>query len=272
MRSIHPLADLVVGLIDHTALDDERSETAARRVCEEAIELRAAAVCVWPEYVELARTLIAPTSSIRIAAVANFPGGGQETAAVVADIESSIASGADEIDVVIPFGRITDETDADLASEQHLGHERRDAGLASITRFVRGCRDACGDTITLKTILEVEELDAALVADIAGAAIESGADFLKTSTGKSKTRFSTDEKLRAVAAMLDAIDRPRAGTSLTDAGRAADVGIKVSGGVSDVETAARYLALIRERRGKEWITPDHVRIGSSSLLTSLRRP
>lgn len=193
---------------------------------------RTAAVCVWPRLAGLARSLLPP--DIRVAAVANFPDGGSDTARAVRDTAVIADAGAQEVDVVIPY--------RDLAAAPAL--------LAAVRRACEG--------LTLKVILETGELaDEALIGRAAQIALDAGADFLKTSTGKrpvSATPAAARLLLQAIA------DRPA---------HRARVGFKPAGGIRSVADAAVYMALTAELLGPEAVSPARFRIGASGLLDDI---
>lgn len=194
-----------------------------------------AAVCVWPRFAPQARRLLAHTG-IKVATVVNFPAGAAPLEEVKAEARDALGDGADEIDLVTPW--------------------RAAAGgdAAAVASFVREIKDVCGDA-PLKAILETGALkDPALIALAAEAAIEGGADFLKTSTGKAAVNATPE----AAAILLDAIAR--------HGGR---VGFKAAGGVRTVEDAGLYLRLCEARLGASWAGPRHFRIGASGLLDAL---
>lgn len=117
------------------------------------------------------------------------------------------------------------------------------------------CQAACGGQALLKIILETGELkEPALIKRASEIAIEGGADFIKTSTGK----VEVSATLEAAEIMLNAIK---------DSGQ--DVGFKASGGVRTTEDAAEYLALAADIMGPAWISPKHFRFGASGLLANL---
>jgi deoxyribose-phosphate aldolase len=222
----------VIPVLDLTNLDEGCDEAAARSLCEKA-KTRfgpVAAVCLWPRFVPLAKVLLA-ASDVRVATVANFPGGAPDIEAAVRETAEAIAAGADEVDVVYPFAA-------------------PDSGAA----LVRACRKAAGRRL-LKVILETGRLgEAAAIRRAAETAINAGADFVKTSTGK-REPGATPEAARA---MCEAILASRA--------RRRWAGLKVSGGVRSLEDANAYIALAEGMLGPEFVGPGTFRIGASSLL------
>lgn len=228
-------------LIDLTRLEATDSDADIESLCHQAKTPfgHPAAICVYPRFVVTARRALTAHSlsgNVRIAAVANFPDGGADVMAAARETREAVASGADEVDVVLPWRTLID------------GDE--DTCLA----FVEMCQAACGGQALLKIILETGELkDPALIRRASEIAIEGGADFIKTSTG----RVSVNATPNAVEIMLHAI---------RDSGEA--VGLKVAGGVDSAEDAAEYLALARDIMGPAWITPERMRLGSSGLLAN----
>lgn len=192
-----------------------------------------AAVCVWPRFVALAVTELEGTG-IPVAGVANFPEGDVDIARAVADSREIVEAGGTEVDVVFPWRALRD-------GQSGVGRQ-----------LVEATRAAIGEDIALKVILETGELgDPSLIRAAATESIAGGADFLKTSTGK--TEYSaTPEAVRLLLQVAQSDPRP--------------VGVKISGGVRTVEDAAIYLGLADEVFGSDQVTSDRVRIGASSLL------
>ena len=192
-----------------------------------------AAVCIWPRFVPVAREALAG-SPVRIAcATGGFPLPEAPLAQRLDQIKASVDAGADEVDVVVNR-RLLDAPEA-LAAE--LDATRAAAGTA-----------------TWKAILETGALTPEGMRNLADASIASGADFLKTSTGKGPPGASP-AAVAIVAERLAAAGRP--------------VGLKVSGGVRDVRDATDYLAMVRVTLGTAWPTPATFRIGASTLLEAL---
>ena len=199
-----------------------------------------AAVCIYPDLVALARAGVAGTS-IAVASVATaFPSGRASLAVKLADTAEAVNAGADEVDMVIDRG-------AFLAGRYGQVYEE-----------IRAVREACGQA-HLKVILETGEL--ATLDNVSRAswlAMLAGADFIKTSTGKvspAATPAVTHVMLTAVRDFAEASGR--------------QVGVKVAGGVRTAKDAIRYLVLVNETAGPQWLTPRLFRIGASSLLNDL---
>jgi deoxyribose-phosphate aldolase len=189
-----------------------------------------AAICVYPEWVE--RVLGA---GVPVAAVANFPLGADDPGLAVADAGQAVEAGAVEVDVVVPW-------QAFLAGDPD-----------AIARTVRAVRDAIGPGTGLKAILETGSLPPERVADAGRRALDAGADFLKTSSGKVGPGASLD----AVEALLGVVKEAGHG------------GVKASGGIRTAEQAAEYIALADGVMGAGWATAERFRIGASSLVDDL---
>jgi deoxyribose-phosphate aldolase len=229
-------------LIDLTSLNSQDTEADIAALCAKAQSSlgHVAALCVYPEFVPMVAANFAGTS-VKTATVANFPEGAASLEAVLADISVCLQAGAQEIDVVFPYGRY-------LAGEQQYAHQ-----------FVNICKAACGDDVVLKVILETGALiDPAIIADASYAALAAGADFVKTSTGK----ISDGATLEAAATMLLVIKH-------TEPQVRHRLGFKVSGGVRTIEQAAQYVELADRIMGRDWVTPATFRIGASKLVDEL---
>jgi deoxyribose-phosphate aldolase len=244
MRNEDPraLARRLIPVLDLTNLDEGCDEAAALALCRRARTPfgPVAAVCLWPRFVPLARDALA-AAGVRIATVTNFPAGDADAEAAAEETKAAVASGADEVDVVFPYRAL-------LAGDAEAG-----------TRLVRACRAACrresGQRALLKVILETGRLGSPdTVRRAAATALEAGADFIKTSTGKSQPGATPE----AAAAMLDAIAAARS--------RRLWAGLKISGGIRHVAEAAPYVALAEGKLGAEFINPGTFRIGASRLL------
>lgn len=228
-------------LMDLTSLNDD-SDATIRALCARAATPvgHPAAVCVYPAFIATAREALAAqglAGKVRIATVTNFPNGSDDIARAERETLDAIAAGADEIDVVFPYRAL-------MAGREPVGRE-----------LVAACKRACG-AAQLKVILETGELGTpALIRRAGELAIEGGADFLKTSTGK----VPVNATLQAAEVLLETI---RA------SGRA-DLGFKAAGGVRSAEDAQAYLALAADLMGEAWLTPAHFRFGASGLLDAL---
>lgn len=231
-----------IGLMDLTSLNPDDNEARILALCRQAQTPfgNTAAVCIYPRFVALAKHTLAAqgTPQIKVATVVNFPHGDDELEAVLADTRTALLDGADEIDLVIPWRAL------------QAGDETRARAL------VRGGKALCGARL-LKVIIESGELkDPALIRIASRLAIEEGADFIKTSTGKVPVN-ATPEASRIMLA------------TIAELGVREHVGFKAAGGVRSAREAADYLAMAAECCGEAWLDADHFRFGASSLLGQL---
>lgn len=231
-----------IALIDLTELGDTASAGDVRRLCGKAPGDGAvppvAAVCVWPRHVALARGLLGGVkrrdgARMPVASVVNFPGGAMPREAVVVETRDAISDGADEIDLVLPYGAfLAGDTDA-------------------ATGMVEAVRAQLLPGRRLKVILETGAYpDPASIRAAGDLAIAAGADFIKTSTGKI-TAGATPGAARAMLDAIRATPRP--------------VGLKPSGGIRTLADARTYLALADEIMGADWASPASFRFGASGL-------
>lgn len=240
----------VVGLIDLTTLNATDTIETVRKMCTKVNEFHqyprfvgmpnVAAICVYPSLVAHVREFLTD-KYVRIASVAGgFPASQTYLNLKSAEIQMAVADGADDIDVVMPVGKFLNN---DLQGVfQEISEMKKAAGKAH-----------------LKVILETGALsDMASVWHASILAMEAGADFIKTSTGKGYPPASLD----AVYVMTKAIAEYN---QLT--GR--KVGIKPSGGITTGMQAVEFVAIVRHNLGKEWFTPTLFRIGASSLANNI---
>jgi deoxyribose-phosphate aldolase len=220
-------------LLDLTDLADDANEAGLEALCARAMlpPGPVAAICIWPRFVRRARSLLGD-GPVRLATVVNFPDGNTPIAPVLAETEAALADGADEIDLVMPWAAVI------------TGHE---TGARAMIQLVK---ERCGER-RLKVILETGEYrDLAQVETASRLAIESGADFIKTSTGKT-ARSATPEAVRTMLGVIAEADRP--------------IGLKPSGGIRTLADAQRYLALADAIMGPDWASPQNFRFGASGL-------
>lgn len=238
------LARLALACLDLTSLKAHDTDAGIEALAAQAMTPHGApaALCVYPPFVPVAKRALAQQglTGVRVATVVNFPQGTGEADAVADEVRQAIAHGADEIDAVLPWRALL------------AGDARR------ATKVLRCCRQACDDGVApvlLKVILETGELrEPRWIRTAAELAIEAGADFLKTSTGKVPVNATPE----AVACMLEVIRASQM-----------QVGLKVSGGVATIEDVACYVALATNACGAAWLSPRHLRFGASSLLPVL---
>lgn len=239
---------LAIACMDLTTLEGKDSDGRVRSLCAKALHPaphlpnvpNVAAVCIYPNLVPIAKDALRGTP-VKVASVATaFPSGQSSLAVKLADTEGAIAAGADEIDMVIDRGAFLAGRYADVYEE-----------IIAVKR-------ACG-AVHLKVILETGELGSYdAVRRASDLALEAGADFIKTSTGKVGTNATFPVAVTMCEAIRDYSRRT---------GRRA--GLKVAGGVRTTKQAMTYLVIIKETLGEQWLNPDLFRIGASSLLDDL---
>lgn len=239
------LSARIIPLLDATALNEDCTDATVQRLCQLATgEPRVAAVCVLPQFVRHAKQFL-QGSQVKVASIANFPGGDAALELVLADISSLLAASVDEIDVVFPYRRY-------LSSESEREYCRH---------WLQAVRAATQGRAILKVIIETGAFeDETKLHLLARDLIRLGVDFLKTSTGK----IIAGADLRRTGILLYALLEMQA----EGFDRA---GIKISGGIKTQQQVAQYLFLIKEIMGESWrVTADHVRFGASQLLENLR--
>ncbi len=238
----------ILGCIDLTTLEGSDTEEKVRKLCDTSLSFRneerqipaTASVCVYPPFVSVAKEKLRGTG-VHVASVAGaFPSGQLPIHLKVAEVEYAVAQGADEIDMVISRGTF-------LSGQYQQVYDE-----------IRAIRKACPQQ-KLKVILETGELETPQnIYRASQLAIHAGADFLKTSTGK----IAVNATPEAFWVMMLAIQQ-----HYQDTGE--KVGIKVAGGVSTPEQAYTYLHIWRHNMGKDWVTPELFRVGTSRLATKI---
>jgi deoxyribose-phosphate aldolase len=235
----HEAAAIALRCLDLTSLNDADTPADVERLCARARTAHGAvaAVCVWPRFAALARSRLG--DDIAVAAVANFPAGGRDIDAALADVRAIVQAGAQEVDVVLPWRAL-------LAGDDE-----------ACTNLLQAVRAACPRQ-RLKVILETGELlEPAVIARASRLALDAGADFLKTSTGKTSVGATLEAArvmLQAIAAHPQARDR---------------AGLKLSGGLRRLADVRPYLDLVAAHWGATALQPQRLRFGASSLLADI---
>ncbi len=240
--------DLAISMIDLTTLEGMDTPGKVRAMCAKAARPDprdagvppVAAVCVYSDLVAVAVDALAG-SGVRVASVATaFPSGRASLGVKLTDTADAVAAGAGEVDMVIDRGAFLSGRYLDVFDE------------------ISAIRTACGPA-HLKVILETGELRTYdNVRRASWLAMLAGADFIKTSTGK----VSPAATLPVTLVMLQAVRDFRDAT-----GR--QVGVKPAGGIRTTKDAIRYLVLVNETVGQDWLDPAWFRLGASSLLNDL---
>lgn len=241
----HALARQVFSCIDNTTLNATDNERSVEDFCLHTLQMKVegtsvAAVCVYPRFVATAAKQL-QGSGIKVASVAGaFPHGQLPLALKVDEVRYVVEQGADEVDIVLNRGLM-------LADECNAVRDE-----------VAAMKEACQGK-TLKVILETGELlTPALIHKASALAIEGGADFIKTSTGK----ISTGATIEAAKVMLEVIAENVKFNKKW-------VGFKAAGGIREPEEALKYARLAKTVVGEEYVNNQMFRIGASRLTDKL---
>jgi deoxyribose-phosphate aldolase len=237
MISDKDIAKRALSCLDLTDLSDDCAAVDIRQLCKKAVTPygKVAAICIWPKFISDAVGLL-KDSGVKIATVVNFPQGDHAIGGVLDMTEQAVKDGADEIDMVIPWKLLLE------------GHpENVDA------RVARVCKAA--GSAKVKAIIESGMLpDSKTIALATHAAIDGGAHFVKTSTGKVSVS-ATPDAARTMLTEIKASKQP--------------VGFKAAGGIRTLDDARTYLNIADEIMGADWASPDTFRFGASGVLDAL---
>jgi deoxyribose-phosphate aldolase len=228
------LAKRVLELIELTFLADHCTEEDVRALCRRARTPHGdvAAVCVPAKFVSVARDAL-KGSRIAVSTVANWPRGRSKVDYVAAEAEIAFFEGADEVNVVMPWRQVIQREERTPAS------------------MMEECARMAGRRQFIKATLEAGKLDDEfLVRDATRVAIDNGAEFIETESGKTDARCS----LAHARMILEEIRNHHR-----------DSGFK-AGNVESLDEAREYLELIAEVMGEDWVNPDNVRLGGNRLL------
>jgi deoxyribose-phosphate aldolase len=220
--------------MDATCLDDHASEAVITQLCQlvKSAPTRVASICVYPKWITFVKNYF-KNSPLAITTVINFPKATLDRQSMQKHIQAALQAGADEIDIVFPY-------------------ETFDANKPQLTLdYLQSAKADCGDHL-LKVIIEsgqapsLEWIEQATLC-----VVQSGADFVKTSTGKTP-QGATPEAVKMMAFTLKEAERL--------------CGLKISGGVRTIEQANQYLDIVQSILGASFITQKWLRLGASSLL------
>jgi deoxyribose-phosphate aldolase len=245
--------DMAISMIDLTTLEGADTPGKVRSLCAkarvpdptDASTPRPAAICVYGDMVAIAREALGD-SGIHVAAVATaFPSGRASMPVKLTDTADAVAAGADEIDMVIDRG-------AFLAGDYLTVFEE-------IVAIKEACRRPDGHDAHLKVIMETGELVTYdNVRRASYLSMLAGGDFIKTSTGKVQPAAT----LPVTLIMLEAVRDWQESTGV-------QIGVKPAGGIKTSKDALKYLVMVSEIAGDDWMDPDWFRFGASSLLNDL---
>ncbi|MEV4559377.1 deoxyribose-phosphate aldolase [Kitasatospora sp. NPDC049285] len=245
--------DLAISMIDLTTLEGADTVGKVRSLCAKGLSPdpgdrttpQVAAICVYPDMVATAKDALRG-SRVQVASVATaFPSGRAGMPVKLADTAEAVAAGADEIDMVIDRGAFLSGRYLEVFEE--------------IAAVKEACRRPDGTAAHLKVIFETGELQTYdNVRRASWLAMIAGADFIKTSTGKVAVNATPPVTLL----MLEAVRDFRAATGT-------QVGVKPAGGIRTTKDAMKYLVMVNETLGDDWLSPEWFRFGASSLLNDL---
>jgi deoxyribose-phosphate aldolase len=259
--------DMAISMIDLTTLEGQDTPGKVRALCAKAkrpdpadpTAPQVAAVCVYPDLAHVAAAELAG-SGVHVASVATaFPSGRTSLDVKLADAKFAIAAGADEVDMVIDRGAFL-TGDYQLVFDEIAAVREVCEGSAALSGSAGGAGTAGqAGSAHLKVILETGELVTLdNVRRASWLAMLAGADFIKTSTGK----VTPAATLPVTLVMLEAVRDFREAY-----GR--QVGVKPAGGIRTAKDAIKYLVLVNETAGEDWLDPHWFRLGASSLLNDL---
>ena len=245
--------DLAIRMVDLTTLEGQDTHGKVSALAAKAMRPdpadpscpAAAAVCVYPDMVATAKQVLG-SSGVHVAAVATaFPSGRAALDIKLADTRDAVEAGADEIDMVIDRGAFLSGRYLDVFDE--------------IVAVREACARPDGDDAHLKVIFETGELQTYdNVRRASWLAMMAGGHFIKTSTGKVQPAAT----LPVTMVMLEAVRDFREATGQM-------VGVKPAGGIRSTKDAIKYLVMVNEVAGQDWLDPDWFRFGASTLLNDL---
>src|SRR3954454_1826438 len=240
---------MAVAMMDLTTLEGKDTPGKVAYLCRKALQPAdarlevppCAAVCVYPNMVRYARRFLGENSPVKVASVATgFPSGQYPLRTKLEETRRAVDDGSDEIDMVI-------DRNAFLAGD-----------YAKVFDEIAAVKEGCGPA-HLKVILETGELVTYdNVRRASRIAMEAGADFIKTSTGKVQPAATMPVTL----VMLEAIRDFFYETGIR-------IGMKPAGGIRTSKQALAYLVMVRETLGDDWLTPDLFRFGASTLANDV---
>jgi deoxyribose-phosphate aldolase len=205
----------ILSRVDHTLLKQTATWEQIEKLCREGLEYAAASVCIPPCYVKQAKDFVG--DKLAVCTVIGFPNGNMTTAVKVFETEDAVKNGADEIDMVINIGLVK------------AGH------YDQVLDEIRQIKAACGGC--LKVIIETCLLTEEEKKEMCRVVTESGADFIKTSTG-----FSTAGATPEDVALMRKYSGP-------------EVKVKAAGGIASIEDAQRFIELGADRLGTSRLIP-----------------
>lgn len=257
--SLQEQAQLVLSLTDLTTLTDTDTVAGVQELCAKATsELgNSAAVCIYPQFIPTVKQATQGTP-VTCATVVNFPASTASLEETVKLTQESIAMGVDEVDLVFPFASyLKDVATYGQPDAQNVGVENVEQFAAPHFEYVKTIADLCHATnVKLKVIIESGVLVAPqFIQQASEISIKAGADFIKTSTGKT----TVSATLPAAQVMLKTI-----------VATGSQCGFKASGGIRTVAEAVEFLALAEEICGRDFLVPAKFRFGASGIFNDIK--
>ncbi len=259
---------MAVSMTDLTTLEGKDTAGKVRSLCCKAITPGGgsplppnakplppvAAVCVYPELVEVARESLGD-SGVKVASVATaFPSGQYPLSVRLDDVVRAVEAGADEIDMVISRGAFLAGRYGQVADE--IREIKQACGSAHLKIILE-----TGELETLDNVRRASDLAIEAASSVPGCGtLEDGEVFIKTSTGK----VSPAATMPVVLVMLEAIREAWLSSGIR-------IGMKPAGGIKTAKQALHYLVMVNETLDESWLTPDLFRFGASSLLDDIVR-
>jgi len=253
-RSIKTTAKLsglkmAISMMDLTTLEGKDTPGKVAYLCRKALQPiyptyevpPCGAVCVYPNMVRYARRFLGNSSPVRVASVATgFPSGQFPLRTRLEETRRAVADGADEIDMVINRGTFLAGSTAEVFDE--IAEGKQTCGHAHLKVILE-----TGELVTYDNVRAASRL-----------AMEAGADFIKTSTGK----VNPAATLPVTLVMLEAIRDYFFATGIR-------IGMKPAGGIRTAKQALAYLVMVKETLGDDWLTPELFRFGASTLVNDV---
>lgn len=238
----------MLNCIDLTTLSSTDTQSSVRKFVQRVNDFdnnypqykNVAAICTYANFADVVRNAL-DVDAVKVAVCsANFPSSQAHLEVKTAETALAIADGADEVDIVFNLGLYFDNNYEDLCDE------------------ISEIKQACGDK-HLKVILETGALKTAEhIRNASVLAMYSGADFIKTSTGKIYDGATVEAAYVMCRCIKEYYEK-----------HGEMIGFKASGGISTTEDAIKYYTIVKEVLGEKWLTNEYFRIGASRLANAL---
>lgn len=238
--------ETILSCIDLTSLNTTDTEDDIANMTEKVNDFEdtypelpnVAAICVYPSMVHTVHEIL--TAGVEIATVtAGFPHAQTFIEVKIAETSLAVMDGATEIDIVFPIGKLLEGKNEEIVED--------------LQEIKTACREAKLKIILESGALKLEDLQRSAILSM-----ESGADFIKTSTGKQQPAATTTAAFAMCQMILEYHKK---------SGR--KVGFKVAGGITTTEDALQYYCIVESVLGVEWLNKDFLRFGASKLANNV---